>query len=350
MNRNILIGIVSVIVIAAGAWWYFNHSSASVTSDVAQLPELQQETNGTQQIQTQATQNNPTIVAPQVSTGESAIIEPDSLSFNAGSAMTVIGKATGVSQVYISVNAGTRSSQGQVLFKSDLVPVANGYWSANVSTALQVGSYTLHVYDPNGAPELTSGTLTIVSAPRLLASPMLGAAPLTVAFSGVGVKTAWELDYGDKTTFTGCTGSCNATPFSQTHTYSYPGIYKANLMADGGENWGDANIVVTSDSAKPAVAIDYSSRSSLQRDTSNKGIDTVTFTGEALNVPYVRLYVYGSNGKVAYDSGIVPVTNYHWSVTASAPRDDDEIGVHGYTDAAGKTDLGPLTSQLFYAF
>jgi len=94
------------------------------------------------------------------SSGLFATIDQRSLSSSSENP-TLTGTASGVSQVYISINPGTGSSQGASAYVSSLASVVTGNWSISVSTALQPGTYTVHVYDTDGAPDLASGVLTI---------------------------------------------------------------------------------------------------------------------------------------------------------------------------------------------
>jgi len=66
MTRNIWIGIVVVIVLVAGSWWYLNQSSAPATSEATQLPTTEQTTQQNTTSGTQSAQTNP---VPSTSAG-----------------------------------------------------------------------------------------------------------------------------------------------------------------------------------------------------------------------------------------------------------------------------------------
>lgn len=107
------------------------------------------------------TDNSPLPNARPVRTfAESATLNAGSLSSNSESP-TIMGSARNVAQVFININLGTGTNQGITVYTSNLNAVVNGHWSIAVSKSLDPGTYTVHVYDPNGAPDLTSGVLTI---------------------------------------------------------------------------------------------------------------------------------------------------------------------------------------------
>lgn len=67
------------------------------------------------------------------------------------------------------------------------------------------------------------------------ASPLAGAAPLTVAFSAqVSGGNYYSINYGDGTSAAmqslSCTGGCNPFSISSNHTYTAPGTYTARLF------------------------------------------------------------------------------------------------------------------------
>ena len=58
MTRNIWIGIVVVIALVVGGWWYLNQSSAPVISETTQLPTTEQTTQQNTNAGTQPVVNN----------------------------------------------------------------------------------------------------------------------------------------------------------------------------------------------------------------------------------------------------------------------------------------------------
>jgi hypothetical protein len=366
--------LILVIVIVAGAayWYWMKNPMQPPTSATTKVLTQQSTTAGTPTTPTSnpttqpaPTQNSP---APSATIGQSSLVSTNPI---------ITGTAEGLSSVEIEVSEITTATGGGPYPDwGGIVNVENGTWSFTPSQSnewvggqggLSVGSYKVLVWTPenDGQHPLVSATLKVQlpnatsnssasATPRLSASPTVGPAPLTVAFSGTGTTIQWEVDYGDGSNFVGCTSesSCPVVSFNQEHTYSSPGIYTATLGADGGESFGHVNIVVTGNFTKPVAAIDLSSWNSLKRASSTSGMDTATFTGEALNVPYVRLYLEDTYGTVEYDSGVVPVTNNDWSVTVSAPGSDYGVSVYGYSNAAGTSEgaFGELANAPFFNF
>jgi PKD repeat protein len=144
--------------------------------------------------------------------------------FTTGSAVSFTGTATDAEDGNLSSSIQWNSSvSGQL---------GNG---ASIQTSnLAIGTHTItaSVTDSSGAPASASITITVNPAPpappvaSFLASPSLGIAPLTVAFTdtSTGTVTSRSWTFGDQS---------GSTLQNLTHTYNDPGLYTVTLTVTG---------------------------------------------------------------------------------------------------------------------
>ena len=239
MNRNIWIGTIVIIALAAGAWWYFNQPNAPV-APATQVP--------TEQRQTAQTQNN---------TAPSATIFQSSLTVKAGQP-TFSGTATGVSTIKVEIwKPDPAAASGFVWWTGMVVPVVNGTWSASVAqgsdaTTLLTGAYKIDLldWDNSGADpvRLAQNTLTVSPETQPITvqnqNGQMTATPTasnTWQFSFGGAfaeqQQTYVLDFGDgaqvsvqcQTMAADGQPVCNQLA-ALTHTYTKAGAYQVKLL------------------------------------------------------------------------------------------------------------------------
>ncbi len=209
------------------------------------------------------------------------------------------GRAAGadISDLFIRKDAGTyifalqpqhRLPLGPVTLTATIKDKAGNSITRTVSFVVSVASASLPVA-------------------KMIASPTSGNAPLTVSFNASGstddVQTVWwDWFFGDGSTGIGQTSSYPSSSYTQSHTYTVPGTYQAQLLVrdnDGGIGVTSTPITVGSGTGLSTVTV-----TATDATASEPGTDTGTFTINRVgdtNVPLTVNYVIGGTATAGSD-------------------------------------------------
>jgi gliding motility-associated-like protein len=173
-----------------------------------------------------------------------------SITVNAAGTYTVTGtSACGTATASITVTvegAPTAAITGElnICAGGSTVLTANGgtdyLWSTTAPTAsitvVAAGTYSVQVSNGCGTATASVTVVEVVPTASIMATPITGAAPLAVSFTGAAVPDAstWTWDFGD---LFGGDGQ------NESHTYTTPGEYTVTLVTSG--NGCDATAQIT---------------------------------------------------------------------------------------------------------
>ncbi len=178
MNRNILIGIIVVVVVAFGAWWYFNQSPVPRTENQAVNPQTNAQTaTVSQSSQTQTLTAYPpdtTSAEPEMGgpfgtanlTGTATgldtvtvlLVKRSSWQDQDNGAMVRWAKTSG-KDAYFDAIVKWAQEVGSGAYVAT-VTVTNGTWSSSYK-GVNEGTYIAAVYNPSTKALLTTSAVTI---------------------------------------------------------------------------------------------------------------------------------------------------------------------------------------------
>jgi PKD repeat protein len=267
---------------------------------------------------------------------------------------------TGAGTITLNVTGAARSANLDIkaeLYDSlgGLMASANSSASLNASISLFVaaGSYTL-VIDGAGNGDLVtgysdygslgeysiSGTIInpgVAQPPVAVASatPVSGAAPLTVTFNGSGsydpdgTISAWSWNFGD----TGSAGTSVAT-----HAYAAKGVYTAVLAVTDNAGFSDTDSLVITVTGPPgapeAVTANAVSASQINLAWADTSDDETEFWIERSpdGTTWQQIASVGANVRNYANTGLSPVTKYYYRVRAH-----NTFGNSPYSNTASAT-------------
>lgn len=237
---------------------------------------------------------------------------------------TISGTLTGATTASITI-----SNTGGKQYAATVTASAAGRWSHTVTENFAAGTYTVRLTGPSGTldtgslvvnsqssssmsmeqlialinqlqSQLNQQTSPVGTSPArswLSATPISGAAPLNVTFTGASRENYFGgvfIDYGDGSTDSFCGNSstrlCNGQSLSRSHTYNSPGTYTAKLIGRGegpGSNrtLESKTITVTGSATTITGSI----------DSETYATKRPTITGRATGLSSVKVSLYHEN-------------------------------------------------------